>query len=535
VLVSFCLWGCSEDEEVIGPLRKSDRTVINTRPPSFVTVDSAALSAEILETGPLPIIEAGFLLSQDPQPTPETGITFKVSEKGKAGPYSIVAKNLDANKKYYYRFYVKNKEQVFWGNTQLFITSGIAIKRVSYMNSAVVTDFYEGGAGNSMTIYGTNFSSKPAENILKIGDIVVPVNSVHIPSELDQDAILFFTIPQHITAGEFEVSVTRAGQTVKAPELLRILPGKWKRLQDLNIGLNRTGASAFSLNDKGYIFVPPYLPVKVYQHTPNADSWNQLKINTNTYHQFQTAFGLNGKIYAGAVAATYNNTAQNGYEIQLHAIDPVTGVQEQKQSSPIFYQYTNVTITSFTIGNHAYIGGGDYAINSLGNRVVRKDFYQYTPATDSWTRVADFPGTSTTNAVTFEINGTAYIVAPTHNYKVLPEVWAYNPETNTWSRKKDFPGQLKYGMTGYTIGQAGYVIGGTVNLFEYSYNGPDKRDFWKYDPATDIWQEVANFDGVSSGSGEGMVSFALNGKAYAVFQHNKFYHTSSVWEFTPAP
>ncbi|MBJ6116890.1 IPT/TIG domain-containing protein [Pontibacter sp. BT310] len=537
VLVSFCLWGCSEDEEVIGPLRKSDRTVINTRPPSFVTVDSAALSAEILETGPLPIIEAGFLLSQDPQPTPETGTFIKVSEGAKAGPYSIVAKNLDANKKYYYRFYAKDKEQVLWGSIQSFTTSGIAISRVSYGDVADAADFYEAGAGNNMMIQGTNFSRKASENIVKIGNIVVPVTSVFVFNELEQATVLSFTIPEHITPGNYEISVTRAGQTVKASELLRILPGKWKRLQNTNMsmlaGRPTYSASAFALDGKGYVAgLLPYLPVSLYQYTADPESWTKLKITIDTYHTFLTAFGLNSKIYAGVAAPNYNNTTQFRYEVKLHAVDPVTGAQEQKQPMPAGYPTSSVTITRFTIGDKAYMGGGNYAIDSWGNRVARKDFYQYTPAIDNWTRISDFPGKSTTNAITFEINGTAYLVAPTHDNKVLPEVWAYESGTNTWTRKRDFPGQLKTSMTGYAIGSAGYVIGGTVNPYSYSYNGPDKRDFWKYDPATDTWQEVASFDGNNS---TGIVSFAMHGKAYVVYQPSQYSNTSIVWEYTPAP
>lgn len=526
------LWGCAEEKETYAPLRNSDKTVINTRPPLFVSIDSTILSAEVLEIGPTGISEAGFIISQNPNPTFENGETLKIPLVNKTGPYTAVAKNLSVAKKHHYRFYAKEKEQVLLGSVQTFTTHDISISRVSGVNANHPDDYYEGGAGNYMAVQGSNFSSVPLENALKIGGKTVKVNSVSIQKSPDgnNSSTLYFYLPDDIEPGQYEVSISRAGQTAKAPQLLKILPGKWKKLKDFNAGFKGNGdqytAHAFAMNGKGYMVgLLPYLPVKLYQYAPETDNWTKLNINLDNNHELTASFGLNGKVFISTGVNQYDyKLNKRHYEIQLHSFDPNTGIQEKKQPSPISYpdNLWNVSITCFTIGEDAYMGGGVYTSSSSYQTVSPKHFYKYSPSTDTWTRIADFPGTTTAAAITFEINGTVYLVTPTHNYKVLPEVWAYNPSTDTWTQKRDFPGQLNYNMAGFSVGAYGYVIGGTYSSFPY------KRDFLKYEPATDSWQEVASFDR----SLEGMKCFVIAGKAYAVqhFHNNK----SFLWEFTPA-
>ncbi|MDX5436079.1 MAG: hypothetical protein LPK03_02735, partial [Pontibacter sp.] len=98
--LALLLWGCTKEEEELAPLRESIKTVINTRPPAFVATDSVKLSAEVLEIGQAPILDAGFVLSENAEPNLEKGTLYKISDVKETGPYSLVVKKLQANRKY---------------------------------------------------------------------------------------------------------------------------------------------------------------------------------------------------------------------------------------------------------------------------------------------------------------------------------------------------------------------------------------------------------------------------------------------------
>jgi hypothetical protein len=61
----------------------------------------------------------------------------------------------------------------------------------------------------------------------------------------------------------------------------------------------------------------------------------------------------------------------------------------------------------FTIGNKGYILGGNAA--SGFNLRLLNDFWEYDPATDKWTRKADYPGQAAEYIRGFSINNKAYV------------------------------------------------------------------------------------------------------------------------------
>ena len=517
------LGSCGKEEELV-PLRPGEKTVINTRPPAFIATDSVKLSAEILEVGRGPIEEAGFILSNNPEPAPDNSTQYTLPEVKEIGPYSLVVKKLDANQAYYYRFYVKESGQILYGPVRSFTTSGIAIYNIRYLVGGHRDESFEGSTGNELIIEGRNFSNVPSENVVKFGDVEARVSSSYTFNTLEGSTALSLKLPDNVAPGLSEVTVTRAKQTVKAPKPFRVLPGHWKQLKNLDAGTEYLSES-FSLNGKGYMVGRLSYSSIMYEYTPTADNWRQLT-DFRLPNQLTTSFTLSDKNYFGVGVPDYT---QQRYHVQLYAYNPATGVREQKQRFPVDYPYVTwpYSFTGFAVHGEGYMGGGSYTVNNDWVRRYRKDFYKYTPATDSWTRIADFPGTSTADAVTFVINGIAYLALASHENKQLAEVWAYDAAADTWTRKRDFPGQLKTGMAGFTLGAKGYLLGGIVSTYPMNSGN---RDFWEYDPATDTWREIANFD---NGTTKGINNcFVIGGKAYAVVHDS--YSRSYVWEFTPA-
>jgi Galactose oxidase, central domain len=108
-------------------------------------------------------------------------------------------------------------------------------------------------------------------------------------------------------------------------------------------------------------------------------------------------------------------------------------------------------------------------------------------AADSWTRKADFGGAPRGYAVGFSIGnkgymGTGFSLAASTYYK---DWWKYDPATNVWTQKADFGGGTAASGVGFAIDGMGYVLAGGF------------IDFWQFDPVANTWTQKATFPGVA--------------------------------------
>ena len=167
----------------------------------------------------------------------------------------------------------------------------------------------------------------------------------------------------------------------------------------------------------------------------------------------------------------------------------------------------------FTIGNKGYVLGGN--ADSGFNQFLLNDFWEYDPATDKWTRKADYPGLAGEYVRGFSINnkgymGTGYgkrILVPGDDSPQNDDFWEYDPAVDKWTRKADFAGGKRENVVAFAINGTGYMGLGTNNNYDANY-----KDFWKYDVTADKWTRVADYPG--SGS-FGAIGFAVNDKGYA--------------------
>lgn len=134
----------------------------------------------------------------------------------------------------------------------------------------------------------------------------------------------------------------------------------------------------------------------------------------------------------------------------------------------------------FSIDNRCYLGTGRSSSDELYG-----DFWEYITTTDTWIRKDDFPGGSSGMAIGISLNGRGYVVDG-------KELWEFNPNGDNWTRKADFPGNERYLAIGFALN--GMVYFGTGSQFFTSpvnYE-PGSNDLWRYDPANDQWQRLAN-------------------------------------------
>lgn len=164
---------------------------------------------------------------------------------------------------------------------------------------------------------------------------------------------------------------------------------------------------------------------------------------------------------------------------------------------------------------------------------MTKDFWEYDPATNTWTQKADFGGTGRTYAVGFAINSNGYIgmgAALDNNYQVIDfqDFWAYDPTADTWTQKSDFGGK-QTAAVGFAIGSKGYIGTG---IDDPNINSTIK-DFWEYDPNTDAWTQKAAFGGTARTLATG---FSIGNKGYigtGIPDFNSISITKDFWEYTP--
>lgn len=308
--------------------------------------------------------------------------------------------------------------------------------------------------------------------------------------------------------------------------------------------------------------------------TPDVDGkWTQKASLGGVARDRALAFSIGNRGYVGLGQGTVPGTFQDFWEY-----DPATDTWTQKAD---FAGRPRHSAAGFSIGDRGYVGTGFSADETRDGKPL-KDFYEYDPETNSWTRIADFGGSARFGAVGFSLGEKGYI--GTGKRKLtggqVSDFWEYDPSTDTWESKATVPGPPRQHGVGFAIGDRGYVglgwssghdhafedfyeydpstdswtrkadLGGFGRLWAAGFSaggkgyvgtgnrgrprpqvGPDKlNDFWEYDPETDTWAERAGFGGSPR---HAAVGFSVGGKGYIGTGWDGTLHHQDLWEFTP--
>ncbi len=163
-----------------------------------------------------------------------------------------------------------------------------------------------------------------------------------------------------------------------------------------------------------------------------------------------------------------------------------------------------VAAACFTVGGKSYVIGGDTSEAFGAYKRWTRDVWCYTHATNSWSRVADFPGDIRLGAVAFGATslgkgyyGLGYAdtgwldtffqfnpsrmdidTFPYYNQKFYKDWWEYDTASNAWTQKNDFPvanyfdaltlANTQFGIanaSGFSIDTSVKVNGGTSKYY----------------------------------------------------------------------
>lgn len=158
---------------------------------------------------------------------------------------------------------------------------------------------------------------------------------------------------------------------------------------------------------------------------------------------------------------------------------------------------------------------------------------QLLQAQNSWSSIASFAGGERERAVSFVIGSRAYVGTGLDTANACKkDFWEYDPGTNIWMQKADLPGSQRRDAIAFAIGNRGYV-GTGLNGF-LAWTGSKKKDFYEYNPITNTWTAKDDFEG-NSGYGVYYASaFATATKGYVVCgKFGSSWYSNELWEFDP--
>lgn len=302
----------------------------------------------------------------------------------------------------------------------------------------------------------------------------------------------------------------------------------WTQKADFG-GVDRSFAIAFSIGSKGYMgggFSSSVTACKdFWEYDPATDIWTQ-RADLISEVASSPAFSIGNKGYTG---------------VRLDNSNVIKGFAEYTPSNNTWVRKADLgeiarqNAAGFAIGNKGYIGlGQDESYET------KKDFWEYDPNTDTWTRKGDFGGLGRYHARGFSIGNKGYICGgigvvydgtdvadPSTN--AFKDFWEYDPVTDTWTRKSNIGGPGRQGIVGFSIGNKGYIYGGLA----WDLHEVNNKDFWEYDPATDVWTKKADFGGISRSFAAG---FSVGQKGYVGtgFSMELAANTKDFWEYNPS-
>lgn len=179
---------------------------------------------------------------------------------------------------------------------------------------------------------------------------------------------------------------------------------------------------------------------------------------------------------------------------ELWAYDGNTNSWTQKSAFPGIRAFSDTPPAVFYNGHSAYLVSG-YGDNfSPVNPAMISSFqtWRYDSTTDTWTRLSDFPGSSSAN-VAFGMNGKAWLMSCSFYANTTKEVWEYDIATDSWTRKTDYPFSVQKNPVAFAENSKGYCGCGIRS-------GNDPAEFWEYDPTNDAWIAKCPYPGVARGT-----------------------------------
>ena len=178
--------------------------------------------------------------------------------------------------------------------------------------------------------------------------------------------------------------------------------------------------------------------------------------------------------------------------------DPATDSWTQKANYPI----ANHGAVSFVVNNMPCVGGGS---------ALAGEFYQFNPELNVWTSIAACPFFNPGDTQGFSVNDKGYVY-------LTNQLAEYDPLTNGWNLMPQAPINFGTWSCSFSVGASGFIKSGN-KLYEFK-------------PSQQTWLQRADFPGVSTG---GSSAFTINDMGYLTcgYVGGLTVVTDQVWAYNP--
>lgn len=382
-------------------------------------------------------------------------------------------------------------------------------------------------AGDTIVVTGMGFNSIGTSGTITING--APLSIIN-----RSDTTLTLKLPANFTSGP--ISIVSADTSIISLVTVTVLPQNpvdsaavWTQRASVQFEGVFPSATIFS---KGFaIDGKGYFLTSIFrQFDPVLNQWSPKPappLPLNTGF----AFVLKGKLYAGCSADINGNLDQAK---QVWQYDPATEAWTRKADFPGGIRLQPFSFSTITFG---YVGGGNQP--QLDSTYI--DFWRYDADDDTWKQLQNYPGKSYAAFAPFTgftLNNTGYVfeagmgstIFPTgFVYKDVP-LWEYDERNDTWVEKASFNKVQNFvSPTIFSIGTKAYLSFGTTDppVTEGVYD-----NFWEYNSGNNSWTQRTDVPG---GQRRFSRSFSIGNKGYVgLGSGNNFNEIhSDFWEYTP--
>lgn len=249
------------------------------------------------------------------------------------------------------------------------------------------------------------------------------------------------------------------------------------------------------------------------EYDPATDTWTSKGNLPGVKYQraFGVSFTINGKGYAGMGADSANAKIM----FDLWEYDAATNQWTQKADFP---GQAPDGCAWFVLNNKAYVVGG------TDNQLIYSTVHEYDPVTNTWRKLNGNYPSSLIFGSGFSIGNYGYVTCGASTGEIR-DTYRFDPSDESWTTVAEFPGTARQTAVSFTIGQMAWVGGGQSG-YTNAY-----KDFYRYNAANDTWALAGDIG--TQGRAWG-VAATVNGKAYIGtgwdFGASFF---NDWWEFTP--
>lgn len=262
-------------------------------------------------------------------------------------------------------------------------------------------------------------------------------------------------------------------------------------------GEERDGAFTFVINGTAYVGGGILLN-DMWKFNETTQQFSQLNTVANGFKRaFATSFEHSGFGYVVGGDSAF------GYALaEVWKYNPANDTWTRLADFP---GGKRVGMATWSNNNRIFVAGGADQFNGTGYGNIYKDCYEYFPATDTWTKLADLPIAVVFPSFFSHGNKIYFVHGSTSNSAYNNDVYEMDIQQQTWGKTVTFPGSARNAGLAFSLG--GFVYTG---LGQTGF-GVSNQDFYLFNPVNGSWIKLGNYPGGECGWS---VGFVLNNKAY---------------------